>query len=215
LIDIEKRRADRLRVMKAIFDMSGGSEHQQVLGHELSDQVQLAPNELADACHYLAGEGLIEEAMPDMGASPIPYWINITHEGIREMEESLQAPDEPTKHFPPAVSFINVQGSVIGSAIQSGSPGAQQEANFGDLELEAVQKFLREFDAKSATLDLPAPAAEELAAEIATVKAQVQSPKPKRHIIGICLVSIRAILEHAAGGVAASELLGLLQHLHF
>jgi hypothetical protein len=46
----------------------------------------------ANACRYLAGEGLIEEAMPDMGGSPVPYWVNIRHEGIREIEQSLQRP---------------------------------------------------------------------------------------------------------------------------
>ena len=200
--------------MKAIFDMSGGSEDQQVLGHQLADEVDLTPQELGDACHYLAGEGLIEEAMPDMGASPVPYWINITHQGISEMEQSLHAPSTPTQHFPPAISIIKVQGSVIGSAIQSGSPGAQQEVSVGDLDLEAVQRFLRELDAKATELDLPALAAEELAAEIATVKAQIQSPKPKRHIIEACLASARSILENASGGVAAVGLLDLIQHLH-
>jgi hypothetical protein len=113
-MDIEKRRTDRLRVMKAIFDMSGGSEDQQVLGHELAARVELTPQELGNACHYLAGEGLIEEAMLDMGASPVPYWINITHQGIREMEQSLQAPSEPTQHFPqPSRSSTSVAASSV------------------------------------------------------------------------------------------------------
>ncbi len=194
--------------------MSGGSEDLQVLGNQLADRVDLTPKELGDACHYLAGEGLIEEAMPDMGASPVPYWINITHQGISEIEQSLQAPTKPTQHFPSAISIIEVQGNIIGSAVQSGSPGAQQEAQFGELNLEAVQKFLDEFDANVTELDLPSPAAEELAAEIATVKAQIQSPRPKRHIMGACLASSREILENASGGVAAAGLLDLIQHLH-
>ena len=53
--------------------MSGGSEDKEVLGSELAGLVELTPQELGDACHYLEGEGLIEEAMPDMGASPVPY----------------------------------------------------------------------------------------------------------------------------------------------
>ena len=214
MIDLEKRRTDRLRVMKAIFDMSGGSEDREVLGDELAAQVELTPQELGDACRYLAGEGLIEEAMPDMGASPVPYWINITHQGIREMEQSLQAPSEPTQHFPPAVSIINVQGSVIGSAIQSGSPGAQQEVSVGDLNLDAVREFLREFDARVADLDLSAPDAEELAAEIDTVKAQIRSHRPKHRIIRESLVSARTILEVTSGSAAAVGLLDLLKLVH-
>jgi hypothetical protein len=214
LIDIERRRASRLRVMKAIFDMSGGSEDQEVLGEELAARAELTPQELGDACHYLAGEGLIGEAMPDMGASPVPYWINITHQGIREMEQSLGAPSEPTRHFPPAISVVNVQGSVIGSAIQSGSPGAQQEMSVSNLDLDAVREFLREYDAQAAGLELSSPAADELAAEIDTVKAQLRSPKPKHHIIRESLVSVRTILEVASGSAAAVGLLDLLKIIH-
>jgi hypothetical protein len=214
LVDIERRRAIRLRVMKAIFDMSDGSEDKEVRGNELAAQVDLTPQELGDACHYLRGEGLIEEAMSDMGASPVPYWINITHEGIKEMEQSLEAPDQPTRHFPPAVSVINIHGPVIGSAIQSGSPGAHQEVSIGDLDLGAVREFLDQFDAQVADLDLPSPAAQELAAEIDTVKAQLRSPKPKMHVIRESLISARAVLEVATGSATAIGLLDLLQHVH-
>ena len=48
----------------------GRDEDKEVLGSELAGLVELTPQELGDACHYLEGEGLIEEAMPDMGAGP-------------------------------------------------------------------------------------------------------------------------------------------------
>jgi hypothetical protein len=214
VVDVEKRRANRLRVMKAIFDMSGGSEDQEVLGHDLTAQVDLTPQELGDACHYLEGEGLIEEAMPDMGASPVPYWVNITHLGIREMEQSLQAPGEPTQHFPPAVSIINVRGSIIGSAIQSGSPGAQQQMTVGDINIESIREFLNELESQTADLELPEAEGQELAAEIATVKAQIDSPKPKKQIIRESLHTIRSILEGIGGNLAAAPLLELLKHIH-
>jgi hypothetical protein len=213
LVDIEKRRADRLRVMKAIFEMSGGSENRDVLGNDLAAQLELAPQELGDACHYLHGEGLIEEAMPDMGASPIPYWINITHLGIREMEQSLEAPSEPTEHFPP-ISVINIQGSVIGSAIQSGNPSVQQDVFIGDLDLGAVREFLHQFDTQAAKLDLPTQTAEELTADIDTVKAQLRSPKPKFHVIKESLIGARTTLKAASDSTAASGLLDLLQDAH-
>jgi hypothetical protein len=140
--------------------------------------------------------------------------IQITHWGIKEMEESAQAPHEPTEHFPPAVSIVTVHGSVIGSAIQSGSPGAQQEVSIGDLDLGAVGKFLQEFDARAAELNLPSPQAEELAADIATVRVQVDSPKPKKNIIRESLRSVRAILEITSGSAAAVGLLELLKLVH-
>jgi hypothetical protein len=212
LLDIEKRRADRLRVMKAIFDASSGSEDVFVSGPELLENLGLSDQELGDACKYLEGEHLISTTQT-MWGHLTPYMIQITHWGIKEMEQSLTAPSEPTQHFPPAISVINVHGSVIGSAIQSASPGARQEVSTGDLDLGAVREFVGQYEARAADLDLPSPAAEELAAEIDTVKAQLRSPKPKHHVIRESLHSARAILEVATGGATAVGLLDLLQHI--
>jgi hypothetical protein len=100
VIDIAQRRADRLCVMNAIYEASGGSEHKEVLGRGLAAKLGLTDQDLGDACRYLAGEGLIAEAMPDMSGSPVPYWVNIRHEGIREIEQSLQAPRQADRALP-------------------------------------------------------------------------------------------------------------------
>lgn len=42
----------------------------------------------------------------------------------------------------------------------------------------------------------------ELESELATLEAQLASPKPKRNIVKESLSSVRAILEGAGGGVA-------------
>jgi hypothetical protein len=51
LVDIEKRRADRLLVMKAIFDASQGSESVYVSGPELLDALELTDQELGGRLH--------------------------------------------------------------------------------------------------------------------------------------------------------------------
>jgi hypothetical protein len=216
VIDIAQRRADRLRVMNAIYEASGGSEHKKVLGHELAAKLGLTDQDLGDACRYLAGNGLIKikEAMNGLAGGPVPHWINITHWGIQEMEQSLQAPDKPTGHFPPAISLIEIHGNVIGSAIQSGSPGAQQDVSVGDISLDRVREILTEFDAQASSLHLPDDEAAQFHADMATVKAQVESPRPNHRTIREHLLSARAILEHAAGGAAAVGLLDLLRHVH-
>ena len=53
MADIEKRRADRLRAMKAIYDASEGSEGAIVSGAELLDTLGLSDQELGDVCKYL------------------------------------------------------------------------------------------------------------------------------------------------------------------
>src|SRR6516162_4567299 len=104
MTDIDKQRANRLLVMKAIYDASGGSEGNAVSGPDLLGTPGLSGQELGDACKYLAGQRLIRVTRTPW-SHLIPNVIHITHRGIKEMEESLQAPDKPTAHFPPAASI--------------------------------------------------------------------------------------------------------------
>jgi len=124
-----------LLVMKAIYDGSDGSEGNAVSGAHLLETLGLSDQELGDACKYLEGERLIRGTRTLWGHLT-PFVINITHRGIKEIEESLQAPNRPTAHFPPAISIIHVQGNLIGSSIQSGSPGAQQETTVRNIDTE-------------------------------------------------------------------------------
>jgi len=210
---IQKRQAQRLLVMQAIFEASGGSESTSVSGPELLEKLGLSDQDLGDACQYLEGEHLIEGTRT-MWGHLTPYIINITHRGLKEMEQSLQAPNEPTEHFPPAISIVNVHGNIIGSAIQSGSPGARQEVA-AEISIGDVRDFLAQLEKSVPELNLREDESQELTAEIATIKAQVASPKPKKNIIREGLGSIRTILEGAGGNLAATGLLDALQHIHF
>jgi len=248
---VEKRRADRLRVLKTIYDLSVGSETTTVAGSQLLADLGLSDHELADACDWLESERLIKSVRVLWGYLT-PFNVQITHRGIKEMEQgsdkapivdeapivtaqigiedltrliqitqqgfeeikkAMQAPREQTEHFP-AINLIHIEGDVSSSAIQSGSPRAHQEISAGNLDLNPIREFLRQFDASADKLDLPADEAAELAAEIDTLRAQVGSPKPKRHIIKESLNSVRAILEITSGSAAAIGLLDLLQHVH-
>ena len=242
--EVDRRRAERLRVLKAIYDASVGSETTLVDGARLLEDLGLADQEVADACDWLEGEDFIRSMRVE--ESLIPIRVQITHRGIKEMEQesdkapviaaqigledltrliqitqqglqeikkAMQEPRQPTEHFP-AINFIHIGGDVSGSAIQSGSPGAHQQVSIGDLDLNPIREFLRQFDASVGELTLPADKTAELAAEIDTVKAQVSSPKPKRNIIKESLNSVRAILEITSGSAAAVGLLDLLQHIH-
>jgi hypothetical protein len=94
LVDVEKRRADRLRVMKAIYDTSDGSEYTLVSGPQLLEDLGLPDQELADACLYLEGEHLITSTHTSWGHAT-PFHIQITHWGIREIwDEASQAPGQ-------------------------------------------------------------------------------------------------------------------------
>jgi len=200
--------------MNAIFDASGASEYTIVSGPRLLEELDLPDQEVADACSFLEGEYLIKTT-PTAWGHLTPYHVQITHLGIREMEQSHQDPREPTPHFPPLISVVHVEGDMIGSTVQSGSPGAHQEVTVGDIDVAPIRDFIEELEARTGDLDLPQEESKELAAEIATVKAQIDSPRPKRQIIRESLRTIRSILEGIGGNLAAAQILPLMQHIHF
>ena len=243
--EVERRRAERLRVLKAIYDISVGSETTMVAGTQLLANLGLSDQEIADACAWLEGENLItsmraawghltpinvqithrgiKEMEQDSAEAPViaaqigledlPRLIQITQQGFEEIKKAMREPRQPTEHFP-AINLIHIEGDVSGSAIQSGSPKAYQELSTGDFDLSPIREFLRQFDASVGELDLPADEIAVLNAEVDTVRAQVRSPKPKRHIIKESLTSVRTILEVTSGSAAAVGLLDLLKLIH-
>jgi hypothetical protein len=106
-----------------------------------------------------------------------------------------------------------VQQASPGAQQQSASPGARQVAGRHDEDLERIREFLREFDACARQLQLPPEQSAEIQAEIATIRAQLGSPKPRQHVVRESLRSVRAVLEQAGGGAVAVGLLELLHHI--
>jgi hypothetical protein len=97
--DIARRRADRLRVMNAIYEAAEGSRMSHVSGGWLLEHLELSDEELGGICRYLEGEHLITAGQEYWGHHT-PFMILLTHAGIEEMKQSRQAPDQATEHFP-------------------------------------------------------------------------------------------------------------------
>jgi hypothetical protein len=107
-----------------------------------------------------------------------------------------------------------VQQAGPGAQQQNASPGAVQVSGQDAADLDRVREFLQQFDASTHELQLPPEQADELRAEVATIRAQAGSPKPRYHVIRESLRSVRAILEQAGGGAVAVGLLELLHHIN-
>jgi len=106
---------------------------------------------------------------------------------------------------------VNIFGSVQGSQIQVARDHAMQEQNAG-IDLQALQEFITALKVRADDLPLTGDARAELDAEIATMEAQLQSPKPKAAVFREALRTLRSLLEGLASSVAATELLRLLTH---
>jgi hypothetical protein len=213
MVDLNKRKADRLRVMNELFEAASGSERRIINTRAVPTKLGLSDEEMADACRYLEGEGLISP-MKGLWGRPFPTNVQLTHWGVREVEESREHPETATEHFPPLITVTHVHGDVVGSVIQAGSPGATQTASVGNLDLELVRDLVDRYEKDEGALDLDASRAKEARAEVRTIRAQLDSPRPKPAIIRESLTSLRAIVGGAASSMAAAGLLNLLTKIH-
>jgi hypothetical protein len=113
-------------------------------------------------------------------------------EGMTFTQKEKQTVQEQHYHF----------GDVSGSQIQISSNGSTQtQANTTGTDLEALRGLV---EALGTALDrgtVQGDAADELRAELATLKAQAASPKPKWEIIKATARTIKTVAEGAAGNI--------------
>ena len=125
------------------------------------------------------------------------------------------SPQEKAKAAPGATTF-NIQtyvGTMHNSQLQSDVRGsAVQTLTANTLDLDAVAKVVAQIE-KQVMRDAPSAMLMELQADIASIKAQLDSPKPKHPVIREGLRSLRAVLEQAGGNLAASGVVGALTTL--
>ena len=110
----------RLAFLKYLYDdyrnLSAG-HGQKVQVSLIQEALGIETAECLQIFQYLQEKGLIRF----MGMGP---WAAITDDGIDRVEDTLEAPDQPTELLP-ATNVISV-GTMKNSTIQQASPGASQ-----------------------------------------------------------------------------------------
>ncbi len=104
-------------------------------------------------------------------------------------------------------------GSISNSQIQAETSHSQQVLANVLLDPKAILDFVVKARAFLPELQLAKTENEELESELNTLEAQAKSPKPKSHILRESLKSARAILEGAAGRIAAEGLIALIKSM--
>jgi hypothetical protein len=167
---------------------------------DVGTELGFSKEETSAICEFLAGEYLLEHVHLGGG-------VAITHHGVVEIENALAHPDKPTEYFP-AVNVIHIH-NMHQSQIQQGTFASSQSATYS-ADPQLISAFITELRAILPSLSLDADTKSEVEAEIATIGAQLSSARPKQKILKECLVSIRTILEGAAGSALAQQLLSQL-----
>ncbi|MFC4611978.1 hypothetical protein ACFO9E_30000 [Streptomyces maoxianensis] len=80
---LRERKTYRQQVMKRLYEATEGNRLLGVTGAQLRDDLGVHEEDLAAACTYLVGEGLIEV---DWATGNTPAMVTLTHQGIRIME---------------------------------------------------------------------------------------------------------------------------------
>jgi hypothetical protein len=204
----EKIQAQRFAFLKAVYDETEGSTNRFVRPNDVGDKLGFNVQLTDKIATYLVNEHLLEWAA--MGV------IELTHWGVKEVEEVLSAPTEPTEHFPSLVvaqNYINI-GSMEDSQIQQGTAGSlQTEAS---LNADHLRDLVEQIWAEAQALDLNDDDRRELQASVGTADAQLDSSRPNPNILRESLSSAQRILEGAAGSgvaVALPQLIETLRHV--
>lgn len=100
------------------------------------------------------------------------------------------------------------QGNINRSQIQVETVESTQKGSFQDFNLFDLKKFIRSLKESLDAIGIEGENKDELISEIRTLESQTESPKPKHSILRESLISVRKILEGAAGNLVASGLLG-------
>jgi hypothetical protein len=125
-----------------------------------------------------------------------------------EAPASTPQPESGARRAAAASHIVHVE-NMIGSSIQQGSPGAVAHVNYEHNDPQ-LRELLTTIKDSLSSLSLSAPLQTEINSDIATIEAQLVSPRPKGQVITDCLRSIEAILEGTAGSMVAYEILKFL-----
>ncbi|MGW7578656.1 hypothetical protein [Streptomyces sp. NPDC054765] len=85
---LRERKTYREQVMNSLYEATEGNRLLGVTGAKLHEALGIDAQDLAAACTYLVGEGLITV---DWTAGNTPAMVMLTHQGIRLMEAEEEA----------------------------------------------------------------------------------------------------------------------------
>ncbi|MFB7515458.1 hypothetical protein [Streptomyces sp. NPDC056144] len=84
---LHQRQGYRDRVLTALYEATEGNRLLGITGRKLRNDLRIPEEDLAAACTYLTGEGLISV---DWEPGNTPAMVSLTHQGILRMEAEEQ-----------------------------------------------------------------------------------------------------------------------------
>jgi len=202
-MDIKKIKQDRFKFLNRIYEVSDGRTGFMINGETVGKEFGFDRDYSKDIYYYLNDEGLTEP----MGAG---IHLSLTHYGIKQIEEALSEPDEPTEYFPP-INIINI-GKMQGGVVQQGTSNSNIIITSNET-ISNINQYLDKLNEFADNHLKDDSLQQEIRADVKTIKQQLKSPKPKKTIIKASIQSVKEILIGASGGLIGSLALPEVQNL--
>jgi len=201
--DLNQKKKNRFLFLKSLYDTSNGSTDAVFDMHEVGSELLFDSEETSKIVDYLINESLIHPF--GLGGT-----IQLTHWGLKEVEEAMENPSEPTSHFLP-INIVNI-GSMTNSTLQQATHNSSITVTIDQGKLNDLSNILASLKSIQNTLDTSIDLHKELISEIETIASQEKSPKPKSVIITESLKTIKSILEKITVNAATPAVIDQITH---
>jgi hypothetical protein len=206
VLEIKKK---RFRVLNSIYDLAEQDEQKPISTYEIKNKTEIQGEELYLILKFLVKHNLIKsisslESMYGMyGGNAV---ISITHNGLCEVENAIEKPDEQTENFPAHIyqySYTTIKGNNFGDSYQqSGNFGIghmsggtiQSGAKVAGVINEAQQRNLAE-----------------AAAEIQQLLENLEKSHPANTTAGKMAIATEAISQIDSNPILAAGILSVLK----
>jgi DNA-binding MarR family transcriptional regulator len=129
---LDRNKDKQYEVLRWVFDKVDGHRSNPInLVDFITENSKYTRDELERISDYLEGKGLIERVADE------EIFIQLTHKGIVEIQNSINNPQNPTEHFPTQV--IQYFNAPVGS-VQTGNQNiANVQQNFGTKTEDVIE----------------------------------------------------------------------------
>jgi hypothetical protein len=172
----------RYTVLRKLYEKAGPSEDLIIPYRDLVTEEELNENQVRPIVKYLENEGLTKVNL-NGGDAPV---LSITHQGIKEVEQSIKQPDKPTEHFQPIViqTFLGPVG-----VVQTGNDNTANVTQHNTLDISEALKLIQEL--RQQALSLPQEKQEEAIEQLEDIEAEIQLPNPKPSRVKATMQALR------------------------
>jgi hypothetical protein len=191
-IPLEMKKARRALFMKQLYEITDGSATKFATVADCAADIDVSQQQADELRNYLVDEGLIKDHTAEGGWSAP---ISITHQGVVEVEQALEQPEQPTDHFPPAAHVVNIVNSTVtASPIAQASPSATQTITYTGQQRQDLEEALRQIRELLDRDVLDEDDTASVWAEVATIDTQLALLYPDWALVQKVLNALVAVL---------------------